>query len=488
MDLVIDNPNMPWVMAHLSANPAISTKNILENSRLWSIHLLNRPNLTNELVGVVPNNERWDYISIFNSITMEHIKANPHKPWDYNYVMFNKNVTWDFYVNEIIPRTNQVILGPYLSISMTLHRIVDLKVVEHTLDANWDWGKLSKNPSLTWDFIRKYASKDWNWDLLSIHPNITWEIILSNLFVDDMEINWDWTGLSRKPNIPWSFVKKNMDKPWVWKGLSSNSGITWDIMQSHPFISWNFCLASENPNITCRIALENPHLNWNWNYISKKPDLTWELVKKHHYDDSMPVPWDCVRIPWDWHNISKHENITIKNISENSNYPWDWSEVSWRPDITCDIVQKHRYTSDGRPIPWNWLWLSCNPSITWDMIQAHPEIPWDWRGISDNRNITPQIVRDNKFLKSGNPTTWCCVKTPTPWNWRNLSSNPMDEPYFQSVYHGKHLAKQLVNAIFTELIAKTCHPLRHPANYMAECDLAEHPFHHLSQDALWSIQ
>ncbi len=125
-------------------------------------------------------------------------------------------------------------------------------------------------------------------------------------------------------------------------------------------------------------------------------------------------------------------------------------------DLICDNLDK----------PWNWHDISYNPNITWDIIQNNPDKPWDWQGISENPNITPRIVKDNPDI---------------PWNWYNLSHNHMNQPYYRSFHHKKLLANQLASAIFDELIAVTCNPRRHPANYMPTCDLLDHPFGKLTQ-------
>ncbi len=63
----------------------------------------------------------------------------------------------------------------------------------------------------------------------------------------------------------------------------------------------------------------------------------------------------------------------------------------------------------------------------------------------------------------------------------------MDQPYYKSPNYKKYLANQLANIIFDELIAITCNPRRHPANYMPTCDLQDHPFGDLTQTNLDEI-
>ncbi len=131
-------------------------------------------------------------------------------------------------------------------------------------------------------------------------------------------------------------------------------------------------------------------------------------------------------------------------------------------DLVCDNPDK----------PWDWDGISENPSITFDMVQNNPDKPWDWNYISRNPNTTPQIIKDNPDKL---------------WDWRDLSWNEMNQPYYKSSDYKKHLANQLANMIFEELIAITCNPRRHPANYMPICDLLDHPFGDLTQTSLNEI-
>ncbi len=94
---------------------------------------------------------------------------------------------------------------------------------------------------------------------------------------------------------------------------------------------------------------------------------------------------------------------------------------------------------------------------------------WNWYAVSANPNITPTIVKNNMN---------------NPWKWSGLVSNPMDQPYYRSKQYGKKLAKELIDTVFDELMMVVHRPQRHPANYMAVCDLVDHPLNYASQDEL----
>ncbi len=148
---------------------------------------------------------------------------------------------------------------------------------------------------------------------------------------------------------------------------------------------------------------------------------------------------------------------------DNLDKPWNWYWISQNPNITLDIIL------NNPDKPWDWPGISRNPNITCEIIQANPDKQWDWKYISYNFNITPLMIRDN---------------LDKPWDWYILSKNKMNQPYYSSYHHKKHLANQLASAIFEELIAVTCNPRRHPANYMPICELSDHPFGGLCQSTL----
>jgi hypothetical protein len=46
-------------------------------------------------------------------------------------------------------------------------------------DKPWNWDALSSNPNITFDNVLAYPDKPWNWDALSSNPNITFDNVLA---------------------------------------------------------------------------------------------------------------------------------------------------------------------------------------------------------------------------------------------------------------------------------------------------------------------
>ena len=47
-------------------------------------------------------------------------------------------------------------------------------------DKPWNWEYISENPNITWEIIQANPDKPWNWRHISKNSNITWDIIHSN--------------------------------------------------------------------------------------------------------------------------------------------------------------------------------------------------------------------------------------------------------------------------------------------------------------------
>ncbi len=186
---------------------------------------------------------------------------------------------------------------------------------------------------------------------------------------------------------------------------------------------------------------EFPDKEWNWTYVSKNPNITWEIIR-----DNLDNP----KCHWNWHSIFENPNITWEIIEDYLVNPnLDWSNFMFR-----------EYTVAARkPIKCNF-----NPKKI------------NYNTISRNSNITPQMVRDALY---NNPRC--------KWDFHDLSNNAMDQPYYKSIHHKRLLAKSVKNTIFEELIKVTCHPIRHPKNYMSDVELVDHPYLNLSKIELQKL-
>ena len=99
-----------------------------------------------------------------------------------------------------------------------------MDIIEKHPNKPWNWNGISYNPNITMDIIDKYFDKPWNWYGISGNPNITMEFIEKNL-----DKPWIWTGISRNPfNYEKElFIEKRMRgylaaykiQQYYWKGI-----------------------------------------------------------------------------------------------------------------------------------------------------------------------------------------------------------------------------------------------------------------------------
>ena len=73
-----------------------------------------------------------------------------------------------------------------------------------TQNKPWNYDELSNNPNVTWELVQALPDKPWNYYFLSSNPNITWDIIQSNPYKP-----WNFYELSKNPNIIWDNVNSH---------------------------------------------------------------------------------------------------------------------------------------------------------------------------------------------------------------------------------------------------------------------------------------
>ncbi len=48
-------------------------------------------------------------------------------------------------------------------------------ILDHP-DKPWEYDMLSQNPNITWEIVKNNPYKPWDYNWLSLNPNIQWEI------------------------------------------------------------------------------------------------------------------------------------------------------------------------------------------------------------------------------------------------------------------------------------------------------------------------
>jgi hypothetical protein len=108
-----------------------------------------------------------------------------------------------------------------------------MEVIEKYPDKPWNWQWMSENTNITMEMIDKYSDKPWNWVSISRNPNLTMEFI--EKYPDKP---WDWYNISVNSNITIEMINKYPDKPWVWTEILCNPNITMDFIEKYRNKYW----------------------------------------------------------------------------------------------------------------------------------------------------------------------------------------------------------------------------------------------------------
>lgn len=318
-----------------------------------------------------------------------------------------------------------------------------------------DYDGLSKNPNMTWDFLKemmKTIGVDiWNWHALSVNPSVaTWEIVRDNPEVtypdgDSLVLDWNPTGLSANPNITPNIVEANPEYAWDWREFCHNPSLCvpefvfahsqedWDwtelslkfdteIIMGNLGYAWDWEILSER--LPIEFIQENSILLWHFDKISENETLTWEFVKQHWNKD---WNWDALsansnvnkpenvnasykQCPWDWDLLSRFMELNVKFIKKHAKR-LDWENLSYNKSLTCEIIIKLIHE------PWNWQKLSLYLRVNMTEIQ-NPILAekLDWEMLSQNPYVST-LDTIQFFRKQGVPPNWAFLSYRRDITW-----------------------------------------------------------------------
>ena len=67
--------------------------------------------------------------------------------------------------------------------------------------------------------------------------------------------------------------------------------------------------------------------------IQKRTQKVKDAIEKEWYERWWQFILDNHEKPWDWADISRNPNLTMKFINANPDKPWNWHWISWNPGI-----------------------------------------------------------------------------------------------------------------------------------------------------------
>jgi len=141
-----------YVKPHISIdvcreNPTWRIVSIMSGIATWE-EIMNNPDI------------QWDWaeVSANPNITWDIIKSNLHFPWEVNALARNPNITLDMYNNSTMAR------NPNVCKSWDWE-LIDRGIVEY----GWTWWYISQNPNLTWEIVWNNRERPWNFMALSMN-------------------------------------------------------------------------------------------------------------------------------------------------------------------------------------------------------------------------------------------------------------------------------------------------------------------------------
>lgn len=178
----------------------------------------------------------------------------------------------------------------------------------------------------------------------------------------------------------------------VWSMLSHCQFITLDMVRERPDRPWHYDKlgARLDLNVSLTAFETHPEGPWNFFQLSMHDDITWDIVSRH--PDK----------PWDFNALSYHRAIDFETVVlRNPDRPWSYDGLSCH--VSANVVMKYP------DLPWRYDLLSRHQVFPIEFLQAHLDKEWDWQRLSENIDYETVIRPTHDTL---------------PWHWWSVSQNP----------------------------------------------------------------
>jgi hypothetical protein len=282
--IVKDNPDIPWSMFNLSANPRITLSEIINNPGFyWN----------------------WEVISGANNFTWEEIKEHLYEPWNYLDIVKRKDVPW-----KDVQRTRALAMYFYASPNIPFSHLIKFAILSNDYrDA------IVKHKDLTIQDIMEYNASIWDWYAISRHKNITIDIIKDNLC-----LFWSWCDISRaNPNVTMAIIEANIYLPWVWEDLSERDFVTFDIVLKYHYMKWRWSVITRRFGTPKRIT-KYPNLYWHYN------ELPVVLTKEYYKSGNTSIVFNPA-VTWSDIKYYKKFILDMENIMYHNPFETDRKRI-----------------------------------------------------------------------------------------------------------------------------------------------------------------
>jgi len=267
----------------------------------------------------------WWMISSNREVTLDFVKALPHKPWKpsafkYNpafsagdiveYAKLQKGARDVYYSSKpdfTFADLERMAFAEDCSLESTVIDSRRFAMMRHAFG--------TESPNMTWELYQRYFRGDYD--------------CLTNPAVANAR------AIRENPTFPWD---SEVNRRLLIMNPAMGAEALAELEQLYPGLFW-----------------------WDWARYSWSDAVTWEIVKRF---------WDK---PWNMAGLSRNKRVVT------------WKRLAEYPD---GLVRAGDAADADGSRAWNWKSLSANPAIaTWKRICEHPELPWWSEGLAINRAV-----------------------------------------------------------------------------------------------------
>lgn len=333
-----------------------------------------------ETTGLLPNQLKkfiiekdndFDIISKSNLLYDDFLKKYIHTfDWNFDYLILNNKISLQFILDNFKYFKN------YKLISKRIHHEYEKqnydkndvrrlrRILEDTINNQWDFNYLSKSGLITMDFIEENLNKNWN---------------------------WQFNGIIQNPNLTFSFIKKFINKPWDFDALTLFFDKNNQQIKNTVSVSSTVSFNSETSKVIIPLSFIEKTIDkpWDFKFLSNYVKISKE---KFLYDENKSIiPLEFVykyrMLNWDFTIITKKFK-NVDKIEEYLYFPWIYKELTYHvsPEFIKNNLDK------------NWDFNHLSKTLDLYTIISYPDLPWNDKEINKRQNFD-NILKNHSIPK-----------------------------------------------------------------------------------------
>ena len=201
---------------------------------------------------------------------------------------------------------------------------LDLDYIIKNKEIPWNGTELSKNPQITFSFVKDHPEWEWDWFYLTRKFTSGGD----DLFIirENADEEWDWDYLSEFVS-DWGFISEFFDKPWDIEKLSERDDFDFSLIEQDIDAGWNFRRLVDANDFGIEILRKYSECEWPWFMIHKSVNFDWDMVREFPEEDWFwsDIHWtgeSFNNIPYDIF-IEHHEKINLRSYYLVGRVDWE---------------------------------------------------------------------------------------------------------------------------------------------------------------------